>query len=424
MPAKPAKNQPPVLSPAPARGKPPEPPTLSGWLFPGYVALIFLGFFALRLPGAMMAGEEMGPVRALFTAVNAGTLTGFPQITEIDKYQPLGQATIFTLVVAGTLITLIIGGCAVTRILRLGYTETQIALAALAAEVVAIAGGGFFLLFDQDRTVAQAAFLAASAFGNCGLIIGVAPGATSWQTLLILIPLMFAGGIGICVLMEIADLFRHKTFRLSYAARTALTWSAWIYAGATVLLVLFGLWAAAASDAPFAGSDMRDLIATSATSAIASRTAGLRLVDVQHLSRPALWLIMLLMAAGASSASAGGGIKTTTIAELFRGVRRSLRGEAAGRTMGIAACWVAIYTLLVTIALLVLLHALPEMPPEQVLFHAISAASNVGLAPEALDPGRLPAYVLCATMLIGRFGPLMVLWWMADTTKDAEMVVG
>jgi Trk-type K+ transport system membrane component len=85
---------------------------------------------------------------------------------------------------------------------------------------------------------------------------------------------------------------------------------------------------------------------------------------------------------------------------------------------------VAIYALLVTVALLVMLHTLPEMPPDQVLFHAISAASNVGLAPEGLDPDRLTAYVLCATMLIGRFGPLMILWWMADTTKDADTVVG
>ena len=424
MPTKPAKNQAPSASPGLARNKAPQVPTLSGWLFPAYVASIFVGFFLLRLPGAMMAGEEMGPVRALFTAVNAGTLTGFPQITEIEKYLPLGQATMFLLVVSGTLMTLTIGGCAVTRILRLGYTETQIALAALAAEVGAIGIGGFFLLFDQNRTVAQAAFLAASAFGNCGMVIGAAPSATSWQTHLVLAPLIFAGGIGICVLMEIAELVRGKIFRLSFAARTALTWSAWFYVGATILLILLGLWAAASSDEPVAGQDVRNLIATSAAGAVASRTAGLRLVDVGHLSRPALWAVMFLMAAGASSGSAGGGIKTTTLAELFRGAVRSLRGEAVGRAVGIAACWVAIYALLVTVALLVMLHTLPEMPPDQVLFHAISAASNVGLAPEGLDPDRLTAYVLCATMLIGRFGPLMILWWMADTTKDADTVVG
>ena len=75
-------------------------------------------------------------------------------------------------------------------------------------------------------------------------------------------------------------------------------------------------------------------------------------------------------------------------------------------------------------ATLLLLQFSPEAPADRLFFDAVSAASNVGLAHEPLTLGRGGSYVLAASMLAGRFAPLMVLWWMADTTKGAEMAVG
>jgi hypothetical protein len=46
------------------------------------------------------------------------------------------------------------------------------------------------------------------------------------------------------------------------------------------------------------------------------------------------------------------------------------------------------------------------------------------LSHEPLSPDPLPAFVLCGTMIVGRFAPLMLIWWMADTTSDAELAVG
>jgi Trk-type K+ transport system membrane component len=397
-------------------------PTLAGWLFPAYLAVIFIGYIFLRMPGAMTVGQEMGPVRALFSAVNAGTLTGFPQITDIDKYATAGQIVMFGMIVCGSVFSLIIGGCAVARILRLGYSDKQIALAAIVAEASAIVVGGFFLLFDRDRTFAQAGFMAASAFGNSGLLLGPAP--NPWQTHLIMLPLIAAGGLGLCVLMELYDYARRRTFSLSKQANAALGMTAWIYLCGTAALIIVGTWAGTYFDSSTTPQAWRDLVTTSAAAGVASRTGGMGLVALEHLGRPAVWLVMLLMFIGGASGSTAGGVKTTTLVELYRGARRALAGEICGRGFGIALSWLGGFILLELLALLLLLHQLPQAPADHVLFLVISAASNVGLNYAPLNPDPIVAYLLCATMLIGRFAPLMVLWAMADTTTDAELAVG
>lgn len=413
---------------APAKPPAERSPGLAGWLFPAYVALIFLGYLALRAPGAMTAGQEMHQVRALFSAVNAATLTGFSQTVDIAKYPAPGQIIIFALMSFGSILSLTIGGTAVSRILRLGYTDAQCLLAAVAAEIVAIGVGSFFLMFDSERTVAEAGFLAASAFGNCGLTMGNAPDAMSWQTHLVLLPLIAAGGLGLCVLMEMFDRVRGASQSVSEQTLTALRWTAGMYVAGTALMFVLGLWSGVypGNEATTAQA-MRDLAASSATAAVASRTAGMGLVALGQMSRPAMWMVMLLMAIGAASGSTGGGIKTTTLAQIFRGMRGALNGERAERGFGVAIAWAGGFLLLIFVSVLLMLHVMPQVDGDRVLFLAISAASNVGLNHAPLNPDPAAAYVLCATMLIGRFGPMMVLWWMADTQgtdAPAELAVG
>jgi trk system potassium uptake protein len=402
-----------VSKPVPKARTAPDAPTLCGWLFPGYLALIFLGYILLRTPGAMTAGQEMGAVRALFSAVNAATLTGFKQTTDIDKYRPLGQAAIFILIVCGSVFSLIIGGTAAARILRLGISDNRVAKAAIVAEIAAVGLGSFFLLFDKDRTLGQAVFMAASAFGNGGLCLGPTPNPTAWQTHLFILPLIFLGGIGLCTLIELYDSVRHKR-PVSTHGRAALGSAAWFYVGGTAILAALEL---------NRGQSLNELIPASAAAAIGSRTAGMGLAAVEHLSRPAIWVLMILMAVGGASAGTAGGIKTTTITEVFRGVRRALSGQSIGRPFGIAASWLGGYCMLVLAALILLLQRMPDTPADQVLFTTVSAASNVGLAFAPINPEPVTAYVLSATMLIGRFAPMMVLWWMADTTHDADIAV-
>jgi trk system potassium uptake protein TrkH len=394
----------------------PAAPTLAGWLFPMYVAMIFIGYAALKTQGAMITGQQMGIVRALFTSVNAATLTGFQQTFQIDAVcRPLGQGVIFAMILGGSICTLVISGTAMSRILRLHHSDREILRAVLIAEAIAVGGGAFFLLFDKDRTVWQAIFIATSAFANGGLYIGAQPNALAWQTHLILLPLITAGGLGICVLMELFDRLRGKTDELSPHANAVLGLTAWLYIGGTIVLVLLN---------SYDWTQWRELALTSGAAAVGSRTAGLGLVEPGKMVRAAPWAVMLLMLIGACSGGTGGGVKCNTILVIFKGVRAALRGHKVPRAFGIAACWVGMYAALVLLTLFALLRGMEQTAPDRLIFLSISAASNVGLSFDPLSPDPLPAFVLCGTMIVGRFAPLMFIWWMADTTRDAEMAAG
>jgi Trk-type K+ transport system membrane component len=64
------------------------------------------------------------------------------------------------------------------------------------------------------------------------------------------------------------------------------------------------------------------------------------------------------------------------------------------------------------------------MSGDQLLFLAVSATSNVGLAHDPVSIVGPGLYTLCALMLAGCLAPVFVLWWMARTAHDAEVAVG
>ena len=65
-----------------------------------------------------------------------------------------------------------------------------------------------------------------------------------------------------------------------------------------------------------------------------------------------------------------------------------------------------------------------DLPADHVLFLAISALSNVGLSHNLVQLSPAGPFILSAAMLAGRMTPLLILWWMADTTPEADVAVG
>jgi trk system potassium uptake protein TrkH len=188
-----------------------------------------------------------------------------------------------------------------------------------------------------------------------------------------------------------------------------------MYIGGTLLLAMLD-WRA--------GRDWRELLACSAAANLGGRTLGMGMADMTAMSRAAIWGLMLLMSIGAASGGTAGGMKTTTLLTVFRGAQSALNGRPVGRAMGIALASAGIYALVVLISFLLLLEQMPQVSADHVLFLTVSAASNVGLSDQALSPDPKAAFILCATMIVGRFAPLMILWWMADTTTGADLAVG
>src|ERR1700722_5144285 len=78
---------------------------LANWLFPVYLGAILLGFWVIR---SSVPGNIVGS-RALFSAINAATLTGFQTGFPVDTLIMRGQLATLLLIISGSLFSMIVG---------------------------------------------------------------------------------------------------------------------------------------------------------------------------------------------------------------------------------------------------------------------------------------------------------------------------
>jgi Trk-type K+ transport system membrane component len=396
-----------------------RPGVVSLLIWAGCLYLLILPLADVLIRLKWPAGAELSWVRGRFTAVNALTLTGFSQIIPLAKFPEPAKWTIFVLTAIGAMFPMILGGMAVVRILKLPYSDSQIALSSFTLFFVLVAAGSIPLI-ASNYGAANSFMLSASALANSGMHFGAVPGAMNWQTHLVLLPLAILGGLGSPVLIELVALLRMKGGLCKYS-KTVLATTAWVY------LVLFGLIAAMqlVESESFAGKWLKIFGSSSALS-IDSRTAGLPIdgAQVADVPRSAQWLLLLPMMLGGWAAGTAGGIKINTFVGLFRGITQGLRGGSIGRPVAIAAVWIGIYLGLAMLFFLMMLWSEPDLPADRLLFMTISALSNVGLSHDPVSMTGSGLDVLASAMLLGRLMPLGMLWWMAMTTREAEMPVG
>jgi trk system potassium uptake protein TrkH len=387
---------------------------LSGVLIGFLLLLIVAAVFVLRSQFATITGNEMNIDRAVFNAVNAGTLTGFELTVTVDSYKLAGQITVFVLIVAAALISLIVGGWAVVRICRMPFEYMHIVRSSVIAYVLAVLLGAAALL-GPGISIWPALFQASSAFANAGHVIGAVPTDIDWRVHVILLPLAFIGGLGIPVILDLlsSPAARRRPHAHSVAV---LLMSAIVYAAAVVLIFLLD-WGATSAQ-------RRQTLVLASSHVLNSRTLGWPLGSLIQLSRPSQWILMLVMIIGASPASTGGGMKTTTLYILGRDTARLLRGQVVGRIFGIAVTWVGVYLIIVVATTIGLVWNYPQEPGERMLFLAISAASNVGTSHAPLTLTGAGLYILSAAMLLGRLLPLGILWWSAKYAAGTDVAVG
>ncbi len=147
---------------------------------------------------------------------------------------------------------------------------------------------------------------------------------------------------------------------------------------------------------------------------VTSRSSGFNVTPTESLLPATAVIVMFLMFVGGGPASTGGGIRVTTLAVAFLSMRRLLLGrediEVFGRRLSSELAHRALSVLMAAIAFItvvsVILCALhPELPPENLVFEAVSAVCTVGLSrattPELGDAAKI---VLVFAMLIGRVG--------------------
>jgi hypothetical protein len=382
---------------------------LFGWAVPIYMLLISGGFAFLRSPLATARGNELSIDRAAFSVINAITLSGFQQsIGGANELLVPGQLGIATLMTAGTALSLLIGAMLVERICNLHISDRQILLSCGGGLLVAMLLGAASL----GDTPLHGAFMGISALGNCGLFLGKLPSPTDLSAMIVLLPLTIAGGVGAIIWIELIRGFVRR-LPLSRFAMIALSTYGLAYLLGTALLLPQLSW-----HDSFAAA-----LAGASSGSIAARSAGFALLPLDQFSRPGQWIIAALMVLGPVSGAAGGGLKCTTIYVLYRSLRRSYFGRPVGRSLAIAAVWIATYAVIVFAGFLMLLWCAPQLPGDRALFLVISAVSNVGLSHEPVSLVKASLATLCALMLLGRAMPLLVLWW-ASKKGDGEVAIG
>jgi Trk-type K+ transport system membrane component len=99
-------------------------------------------------------------------------------------------------------------------------------------------------------------------------------------------------------------------------------------------------------------------------------------------------------------------------------------GKSTGRSFGIAVVWLLVYMGMVMAAVLLLSYVYGPEPSDNILFNAVSGISNVGFTNTLVPDQKNILFAYCAIILLGRMAPLMVLWWMAESTADAELAIG
>ncbi len=416
--------------------EPSQSAKFSEWLGPSFLVPVFsstivLGYLLYARGVATLQGNELSHHQALFTAVNAATLTGFQQARNPDDYTVAGKVLTFFLMLSGMLFSFICGGAAVVRIARLRFGIREIVAWSIGSICLAAIGGGLALQASGGRGAAsrgfgESVFQAVSAFGNCGLTLGALGDSSSPACVLVLLPLSVLGGLGLPVLMNGVDRLRGRGM-LSQHSRTVLVWTAGSYVVITVLLFLLR-WPGVNASFSF----WHSALVEASQQAINARSAGFEFQFASRLPQAITFALVLVMIVGASPGGSAGGLKVTTIAELTRGTREALTGRAGGqlaeqprgRPFGAAIVWLLVYLLMLCGSTVALLMTEPEIHLDRTLFLAASALGNVGLSHNPIDVSTAGLYVLSATMVLGRVAPVMMLWYVVDTVPGANVAIG
>jgi trk system potassium uptake protein len=413
-------------------------------IFAGFV-LVFTAIFLLPISTA--SGDVPPLADALFTAVSVICVTGLSTVDMATYWSPFGHAMVMLGVQIGGIGVLTLAsilGLVISRKLGLrqrllaasdsnplrmnkGVAESQavrlgeigqllitVALSVLVIEfVIAV------LLFPRillegvpvGDAVYQSFWYSFMAFTNTGFsptVEGVAPYASDYWFLSVLMLGVFLGAVGfpvIYVLMR--NLRRPKRWSVHVKLTLMTTLLLFVAGGLAFFLLEFN------NPRTFAGLDPGQRFFQPFFLSMMTRSGGFSTIDITELNGSSLLVGDMLMFIGGGSASTAGGIKVTTLAVLFLAAFAEARGndsmEAFDRRIPSDVLRLAVSVVLwgaTTVATAsVILLQISGASLDFVLFEVISAFAtsglSTGLTAEVSDPG---VYVLAATMFFGRVG--------------------
>jgi len=422
------------------------------------------GGFALSLPLSLHEVHRLSMLDNLFMAFSAVCVTGLSVNVIAHTYTWAGQLILCLLIQIGGLgIMVLSAAIAVVTGQRMRIRRSAVLAEIVDAESVAhlrrlviaivsstllieaLAALLLYLQFSSDLVFFAksagaiaaygpwwaAIFHSVSAFCNAGFSTfeaGLEPFRGQPGVLGVVVLLIVAGGIGFPVLYELAarlaqTLRARRRERMSLHSRIAIRATA-LLLGLVAVAYLLLEWHGA-----LAGLGWPDRIMAALFQSASCRTAGFNVVDVGQFGPPALMLTCVAMFIGACPGSTGGGVKTTTVAALFAGLRSELESRPAyllDRALTPATISKAIGVSFLSLGMLAiatfLLLLCEQQQPLDLIFEVFSAFSTTGLStgvtPRLSSTGKV---IILLTMYVGRIGPLTLALAIARKSEPVRL---
>jgi len=404
----------------------------------GFGLILLVGTIFLGLPWAAADRTATHPFDALFTAVSALDVTGLVVVDTQEHWSFFGEAVILVLIQVGglgymmgtSLILWLLGrelGLRDRYMLRRYYGapsmgETlhfvrNVGLFALVFEAAGIVA--LYIAFVAQGVGAGTAvwwsiFHAISAFNNAGFNVTGAdlmPFVNDAPVLLIVSTLVIFGGIGAIPVLALVQ--RRSFRRLPLDSKLIYLATAGLLVVATTFILAVE-WDNSATLGQ-AGAWQRPVVAF--FQAAMPRTAGFSAIDIGALNDESKLFTIILMLIGGAAGSTAGGIKVGTFIILGFTMAAALRGSseirALGRSVPVQVVLQALTITLLAIALAFVvalwLLVTQDMQGIDIVFDTLSAIGTVGLSTGVTESAtRTGQAILIPAMLLGRFGPLLL----------------
>lgn len=405
----------------------------------GFIGVILLGALLLMLPISAKDRSVTPFNQTLFTSTSAVCVTGLIVQDTATHWSLFGQAVILTLIQVGGLGVITMAASFVLLSgKRFSFSQRNTMQNAISAPslggivrltkfvvkgtaIIELLGAVVMMpVFVQSHGVKgvwMSVFHSISAFCNAGFDLMGTPDqkfasltSLSDQPVvnIVIMLLIIIGGIGFMTWKDvITNKFRFKRYRLQ--SKIVIVTSALLIA-IPALLYFFH---------DFAELPIAQRIFGSLFQAVTPRTAGFNTLDLNSMSKLGLAVMIILMLIGGSPGSTAGGMKTVTVAVLFKNAIASFKRkedpECFGRRIEASAVKTATTILLMYTTLCFMSAAVismvEDLPLGVCVFETASAVGTVGLT-LGITPslGVTSQVILILLMFLGRVGGLTVIY--------------
>ena len=405
----------------------------------GFVGVILLGALLLMLPISTRAGVVTPFNQTLFTSTSAVCVTGLIVQDTATHWSLFGQIIILALIQVGGLGVITMAASFVLLSgKRFSFSQRNTMQNAISAPslggivrltkfvvkgtaIIEVTGAVIMMpVFVQShgaRGVWMAIFHSVSAFCNAGFdLMGTPDRKFASLTALsdhpvvniVIMLLIIIGGIGFMTWRDvITNKFRFKRYRLQ--SKIVIVTSA-ILIAIPALLYFFH---------DFAQLPIAQRIFGSLFQAVTPRTAGFNTLDLNSMSKFGLAVMIILMLIGGSPGSTAGGMKTVTIAVLFKNAIASFKRkedpECFGRRIesGTVKTATTLFLMYFTLCFFsaAVISMVEDLPFGVCIFESASAVGTVGLT-LGITPGLgvISQVILILLMFLGRVGGLTIIY--------------